>query len=78
MCRFVGLMLGSGEGHFCQFISSRPEKNINTTHPLQGVQCVDRNLQGKTLGRGSLECEQLNFSIQDLKTVVFYTLFVFG
>lgn len=35
MCRFVGLMSCSGEGHSCQFISFRLEKNVNTTHTLQ-------------------------------------------
>ena len=35
MCRFVGLMSCSGEGHSRQFISSRLEKNVNTTHTLQ-------------------------------------------
>lgn len=62
MCRFVGLMLGSGEGHFCQFISSRLGKNINTTHiPTGRVVCRHKSLQGKTLGRRRFGCEQLNF-----------------
>lgn len=38
MCRFVGLMSCSGEGHSRQFISLRLEKNVNTTHTLQDAQ----------------------------------------
>lgn len=38
MRRFVGLMSCSGEGHSRQFISSRLEKNVNTTRSLQDAQ----------------------------------------
>lgn len=59
MCRFVGLMSCSGEGHSHQFISSRLEKNVNTTHTLQDVHkhntvaCVSR--EGFKEGKDALD-----------------------
>lgn len=82
MCRFVGLMSCSGEGHSRQFISSRLETNVNTTHTLQDAQkhnmvaCVStEGFKEKTLGKGRFERVRLNFLIQHFKSVAFCTFF---